>query len=189
MPRHPLLCLISLAMAARVKDMVVVAAAITRTGEVMVVAAATTATTLPTREPRAREVSPALPRRHGPPSTTLGPGPLACTLIRLQGAAATPPSAAAGSHHYAWTDHGRRHYNWTEHGRPSIHTTLGANPGSTADVHHPAVAVGRFSILYALAWLMGLVVISQLFQYNDAPNATHTYGVGHRLQSIESHHS
>jgi hypothetical protein len=70
-------------------------------------------------------------------------------------------SAAASSHRYAWPDHGR----------PSIHTTLGADLGSTADVRRPAV-LGRISILDALARLVGIAVTGQLVQHNDAPDAS-----------------
>jgi hypothetical protein len=59
---------------------------------------------------------------------------------------------------------------------PSIHTTLGADLGSTIDVCCP-VAAGRISILYTLAQLMGPVVIGQL-QHDDAQDAALTYGLG-----------
>jgi hypothetical protein len=64
-------------MAARVKDRVMIAVAIARTTEATVAAAAATLL--------ARAASPALPRRHGTSSTTLGPEPSTCTLVRLCG--------------------------------------------------------------------------------------------------------
>jgi hypothetical protein len=76
-------------------------------------------------------------------------------------AATTTTFAAAGSHRYAWPDHGR----------PSVHTTLGADPGSTADVRRPAVP-DRISILDALARLVETTVTGQLVQHNDAPDAS-----------------
>jgi hypothetical protein len=60
---------------------------------------------------------------------------------------------------------------------PSIHTTLGADLGSTIDVCCPAAA-GRISILDTLARLMGPVVIGQLLQHDDAQDAALTYGLG-----------
>jgi hypothetical protein len=140
--------------------------------------------TLSVRATRARAVSPALPHHLGPPSTTLGPGPSTCTLVQLpggggRGAVATPPSVVAGSRHCIWTDHGR----------PSIDTTLGTDPGSNANVHHPAAAAGHFSILDALTGLVGPVAAGQLPQHNDAPDAARTYGVGRRLRCVESQHA
>jgi hypothetical protein len=79
------------------------------------------------------------------------------------GGAATPPSAAAGSGHYIWTDHGRT----------SVRTTLGPDPSSTVDVRHPIVA-GHFSILDVLARLMGPAVVTQLLQHDDALDAALT---------------
>jgi hypothetical protein len=101
----------------------------------------------------ARAINLGMPHLLGPPSTTLGTGPPTCNPVRLrgEGVAATPPSTAASSHHCAWTDHGR----------PSIHTTLGADPSSTTDVRRLAAA-GHFSILDALARLMGPAVVGQL---------------------------
>jgi hypothetical protein len=88
-----------------------------------------------------------------------------------------PPFVAVVSCHCAWTDHGQ----------PNVHTSSGANPGSTADVHLPAV-VGHFSILDALARLVGLVIASQLLQHDDGPNASLSYRVGHRLRYVKSDH-
>jgi hypothetical protein len=84
------------------------------------------------------------------------------------GAVGTPPFVAAGSHHCAWIDHGQ----------PSVHTTLSTDPGSTTNVHRPAV-VGHFSILDVLAWLVRPTVVGQLLQHDDAPDTALTYGVGH----------
>jgi hypothetical protein len=69
----------------------------------------------------------------GSPSTILGSRLSTCTPVHLLGgggAAATPPSPTTDSRRYAWTGHGR----------PSVHTTLGIDPGSTANVCCPAVA-------------------------------------------------
>jgi hypothetical protein len=105
----------------------------------------------------------------GPPSTILGARPSTCTMVLLQGGgAATPPSAAIGSHHYAWTNHGR----------PSIHTTLSADPSSTTDVRRP-VAAGHFYILDVVAHHVGPAIAGQLLQHDDAPDTALTYGVGH----------
>jgi hypothetical protein len=73
------------------------------------------------------------------------------TTDMYPGPAPGGPSTAASSHHCAWTDHGQ----------PSIHTTLGVDPSSTTDVRRLAAA-GRFSILDALARLMGPAVAGQL---------------------------
>jgi hypothetical protein len=100
------------------------------------------------------------------------------SLASEGGGAATPPSTAAGSHLCARLDHGRS----------SIHTTLGSNPDSITDVHRPA-ATCHISILDALARLVGPAVAAQLLQHDDAPDAALTYGVGHRLRCIESHHA
>jgi hypothetical protein len=79
------------------------------------------------------------------------------------GATTTLSSIAVGSHHCAWTDHGRL----------SVHTTLGIDPGSTIDVRCPvaAVVVGRFSFLDTLARLLGPAVGDQFLQHDDAPDA------------------
>jgi hypothetical protein len=139
-------------------------AAIARTAEATVAAAATLST---------RVASPALAlllqsldwdHQHEPWFDTQGE--------------ATPPSTAAGSHRYAWPNHGR----------PSIHTTLGVDLGSVVDVRCPAAA-SYISILDVLAWLMGLAVTGQLLQHNDALDATIIYGVSHRLRCVESHHA
>jgi hypothetical protein len=163
LPHLPLLRLIPLAIAARVMDMVVTATAVSRTVEAMAAAVVMTATLL------ARAASLALPRPLGPPSTTLGQGPSTCTTVQLWGGGAveTPPSIAASSHCCAWS----------YHGQPSVHTALGTDLDSTADVHRPA-ATGYFSILGALAWLVGSATTCQLLQHDDALDAALTYGVG-----------
>jgi hypothetical protein len=161
-PTTPLICLIPLAMVARVKDRVAIMAAIARTVEATVVVAATT-----------RATSLAMQHFYVPPSTILVLGPSACTPIWLHvggGATATQSSVVVGPGHCTWPDHGQ----------PSIHTTLVTDLGSTADVHRPA-AVGHISILDTLTRLVGSVVAGQLLQHNDARDATLTYGVGHRL--------
>jgi hypothetical protein len=163
LPRLPLLRLIPLAMVVRAKDMVVTIDAIARIAEATVAA---DVATLPTRETRARAANPGLPSWpsfYNPWSKTInmhyGPTP---------GGAATPPSAATGSHHYAWTNHGR----------PSIHTTLSVDPSSTTDVRRP-VAAGHFYILDVVAHHVGPAIAGQLLQHDDAPDTALTYGVGH----------
>jgi hypothetical protein len=144
----PLLNLVSLAMATRVKNKVAV----------MAVAGAAVAA-LPAITTRAR---PALSRPPGFPSITLRLGPSTYTPVLLGrgGIATIPSSAAAGSHRCAWPDHGR----------PSLHATPSADLGFVADVCHPAAA-DHISIPDTLAWL---VVAGQLLQHDDAPDATLT---------------
>jgi hypothetical protein len=89
---------------------------------------------------------------------------------------AIPPSAAVDSRHCAWTDHGR----------PSLHATVGTDPGSTTNVHRPATA-DHVSVLNTLARLMGPTVAGQLLQHDDAPNAILTYRVGCQLWCVEPH--
>jgi hypothetical protein len=69
-----------LAMVARVKDKVVIMAAIARTTEVTVVD-----TTLPGRATRTKAASSPLLGLPGPPSTILGLEPSTCTLVRFLG--------------------------------------------------------------------------------------------------------
>jgi hypothetical protein len=78
-----------------------------------------------------------------------------------------PSPTLGGSSKIAFYSSSSHRRAWTDHGRPSVHTTLGANPGSTADVPHPAVA-SRISILDALSQLMEPVVAGQLLQHDDA---------------------
>jgi hypothetical protein len=115
-------------MAARVKDRVVTVAAIARTVEATVATAATITVVmaavtamLPARATWARAASPVL-------------------LHLPSRASTTPPYVPAGSCRCAWSNQGR----------PSIHTSLGADLDSTADVRHPAAAC-HISILDALA--------------------------------------
>jgi hypothetical protein len=156
LPCLPLLRLVSLAMATRVKDRVATAVTIVRTAEATVAAVAT----LLARATRARAASLALPlllqplnrdHQHVPQSDSWGE------------AVATSPFTAVGSHRCAWTDHGQ----------PSVHTTLGTDPGSIVDVCCIAAAC-CFSILDALPRLMGPAVTGR---------------VGHRFRCVESHHA
>jgi hypothetical protein len=119
-----------------------------------------------------------MPHLPSPPSTILGLGPSTCTPVRLRGAAATLPSAVAGSPRYAWLNHGR----------PFIHTSLSVDHGSAIDVRHP-IAAGHISILDGLPQFVGPTVVGQHLQHNDAPNAALTYGVGHRLRCFEPYHA
>jgi hypothetical protein len=77
--RLPLLYLIPLTMAVRVKDRVVTMAAIIRMAKATAAVAA--AETLLVKATRARVASSTLPRLPSPPSTILGLGPSTCTSV------------------------------------------------------------------------------------------------------------